>query len=207
MGTRKMAKRLGALGAVALAGIAIVGWSGSAFAQANAGSLRKLTAKGVPTTQPAFSGGACPGRTCFGAPCLHIGFVAPVWLSIDQTAATNSNISTGCLQISEAPPSAANAGGISTNGFSECFGSSGFMILKKPSGNSYTIALGGQLCIDDANSFNLFGSFHMGYVVEGGTGPHVSAQGTGDFNLNLIQSLTTGAFSGTSVDMSGNITP
>jgi hypothetical protein len=67
--------------------------------------------------------------------------------------------------------------------------------------------MGGQLCADAATTANDYGSFHTGYVVTGGTGPLTKAQGVGDFNMNFIQDISSGAISATALDMGGNITP
>ena len=193
---RRMAKKLSAHGVIALGAMVIVGWFGSALAD-NSGGLRKLIAKGVPSVT--FSAGSpCPGVSCAGT-CNAISFTAPILLTIGLKGTDST--SSGCLTV-EVDPS-----GTTANGFGTCSGASGTMTITKPSGNTYTLAMGGQLCVDTATAANNYGSFHTGYVVTGGTGPHTKAQGVGDFNMNFIQDLSTQAISGTALDMGGNITP
>src|SRR6516162_5168009 len=193
---RRRAKKLSAHGVIALGGMVIAGWFGSALAD-NSGGLRKLIAKGVPSVT-FNAGSACPGVTCAGT-CNEISFTAPILLTIGQKA-TDSTLS-GCLTV-QADPS-----GTTANGFGTCSGASGTMTIAKPSGNTYTLAMGGQLCADAATTASDYSSFHTGYVVTGGTGPHTKAQGVGDFNMNYIQDISSGAISGTALDMGGNITP
>ena len=194
MVAKRTTRNLSALGMVALAA-AIVGLS--RFAAADSGGLQSLLAKGVPTVFAFQALSPCPGVTCPSGVghCSKWAWTAPVLLNIGGVLTNSQTV--GCMTSDDTTAV--------SNGTLTCENVSGTTTITKPSGNNITAAMGGQLCFDVQTSTTVFGSFHTGYIITGGTGSLSSSQGTGDFNLGFTEK--TSGFTGVPVDMNGNYMP